>query len=170
MSAHKLYEIATEYAGTLALMEQSDMDEQTFTDTLESISGDMETKSTQVAFMIRNMEVYAASVADAAKAMTARAKAADADVKRLKLYLKNSMELCKITKITGPMITLSIQKNPAGLVVDDESQIPPFYWRQPEPIIPAPVIDNDAIRKAIADGEEVPGAHLVQATRLVIKA
>ncbi len=60
--------------------------------------------------------------------------------------------------------TLAIQDNPPSVVVENEFILPAQYLKQPPP-----VVDKVAIKAAIKAGVIVPGAHLAQSQRLVIK-
>ena len=51
-----LYTIADQYLQDLQKLQDMDLDEQTFADTLESLSGDLEVKATNVAMFVRNLE------------------------------------------------------------------------------------------------------------------
>jgi hypothetical protein len=65
-----LFEIASEYRADAAKLEDLDLDETTLSDTLEAISGDLETKCMNTAFVARNLEATAAQIAPAAFANT----------------------------------------------------------------------------------------------------
>lgn len=104
----------------------------------------------------------------------------------------------KFQKLEGKTVTLSLRNNPQQVKVLDESQIPEEYrritvtlpldvWRdlihtaEPEEELmkeiskclsdrdPRMDISKTAIKKALEDGEEVPGADLESSTSLVIR-
>ena len=56
-----------------------------------------------------------------------------------------------------------MKKNPPRVEVTDESLIPAEF------ISYRPVIDKAAIKYAIEEGKEIPGAELVQSTRLDVR-
>ncbi len=170
MSGVALYVIAAEYRENLDRLAEQDLDPQTLRDTIEAMSGAMEDKSTAVAMVIRNAEATIGAMKEAEAGIAKRRKAAEKHVADLTEYLRANMERCGITKIESPHLRLTIRTNPGAVVIDDEQQIPPFFWRTPPaPPPPEPVIDKIAIKKAVADGEVVPGARVVQTTRLEIK-
>jgi hypothetical protein len=170
MSAITLYQLADEYRAGLEALADLDLDPQTLADTIESMGGDLELKAQNVAMFIRNSEAMIGAMREAEKAMTARRKTAEDKVEGLRNYLKVQMERCGITKIESPVMRLAIRSNPGAVIVDDEAQVPEFFWRTPPPA-PPPVrtIDKTLIKQAIADGQEVPGAHVERGTRLEIK-
>jgi Siphovirus Gp157 len=161
-----LYLVAAQYREAAAKLADLDLDSVTLADTLESLSGDLETKAQSVAFMARSMEADAAAVKQWAKDATERAKAIEARAERLREYLSDNMEACGIQRIEGPGITLSFRKSHA-VVIDEPGLIPAEYMRTPEPPPAAP--DKRAITDAIKLGEVVPGAHVETRQALQIR-
>lgn len=135
-------------------------------DTIEAESYPLEVKAQNVAYAIRNLEATAEAIKAAEKQMADRRKAIENRAHRVKEYLQTCMEIAGMTKIECPHFALSIKNNPASVEVLDEKQIPQDYMRE----IPAKFeIDKTLIKKAIADGFDVPGAKLTQGKRLEIK-
>ncbi len=62
-----LYQIADQYLQDMQMLQERDLDDQTFADTLESLSGDLEVKATNVAMFIRNLEASADAIKAAEK-------------------------------------------------------------------------------------------------------
>lgn len=163
----QLYLLANEYRAAADQLADMDLDEQTIADTLESLSGDLEVKATNVAMFCRNLEAAAASIKEAEGAMSARRKAIEKRADNLRQYLLASMQTAGINKIECPYFALSIKTNPPAVVINEPGLIPAEFMRRPEPPPPAP--DKTAIKEAIKAGREVPGAHLAQGSRLDIK-
>ncbi|VWB08357.1 siphovirus Gp157 family protein [Burkholderia lata] len=162
-----LFAIAGDYRAQLDQLEQLGLDEQTFQDTLESISGDIEEKSINVAMFVRNLEASAAAIETQIESMNDRAAAIRKKASHVRDYLLSNMEHAKLQKIESPFFVLSIRKNPPSLIVDDEKKIPPSFLKIPEP--PSPSLDKAALKDALKAGQEIPGAHLEQKNRLEIK-
>jgi hypothetical protein len=162
-----LFEISREYRETADTLAELDLDEATVRDTLESISGDLEAKATNVAMVVKNMEASAEQIKAHAKAMLDRAKALENRASSVKQYLFDGMKLANVPKIDTPYFKLAIRDNPAAVQIDDESLIPAQYKTDPLPPVPAP--DKALIKKAISEGFDVPGCRLVRAQRLEIK-
>jgi hypothetical protein len=88
----------------------------------------------------------------------------------LRTYLLNNLQASGITKIDTPELVVSVKKNPASVVIDDEKVIPPEFMVTPPPAPPPlPRPDKGAIRDAIKAGTDVPGCRLVQGARLEIR-
>ena len=158
--------LAAEYRATAAALADLDMPPEVVRDTLDSISGDIETKAQAVAYMVRGMEAEAAAVWQWAKDANERAKAIDARADSLREYLSHTLQDCGIKSIKGPGITLSFRTTHA-VVIDEPGLIPAAYMRTPEPPPAAP--DKRAIADAIKLGEVVPGAHVETRQTLQVK-
>ncbi len=167
MNGITLYELSAEYRAVAEQLADMDMDVQTIADTLEGMSGALETKCTNIAFVIRNFEATAAQIKEAEAAMAARRKAIESRAAHVKQYLFDGMTHAGIEKIESPYFKLAIQDNPPSVVIDEPGLIPATYMRQPEPPPPAP--DKVAIARDLKAGVEIAGAHLERGRRLVIK-
>lgn len=162
-----LFQVAAEYRADAARLEDLELDEATFNDTLEAISGDLETKAMNTAFVARNLEATAEQIKNHAKAMVERAKAMESRAERIRKYLLDGLQLAGRDKIDTPFFKIKIALNPPAVAIDDEALIPSTY--KTEPVPPAPMPDKKLIAAALKDGFEVPGCRLVRGTRLDIK-
>lgn len=162
-----LYEIAAEYRDAATKLAELDLDAQTIADTLEGLSGDLETKAQNVAFFVRNLEATAAAIKQAEADMAARRKAMENRADGLKRYIFESMKFAGIEKIECPHFRLSIKNNPAAVEIFEPGLVPASFMRTPEPPPPAP--DKTAIKEALKAGQDVPGARLTSGQRLEIK-
>ena len=161
-----LFQLASEFRQISDKLYDLDLDEQTISDTLEGLGGDLQEKAINVAKFFRNIESDADQIEIAAKQMLDRAKALRKKAEGLKHYLHSNMERAGITKIDCPWFVISIRNNPESVVIDDESEIPDDYLRE----IPAKYEpDKKLIKSAIQDGYVVPGCHLQRTTRIEIK-
>jgi hypothetical protein len=161
-----LFELAAEYRAVSDKLHDLELDDQTISDTLEGIGGDLQEKSINVAKYFRNMESDADRIEEAAKQMLARAKAIRNRSASLKNYLFVNMERAGISKIESPWFVVSIKQNPESVQVDDETAIPKDYFKE----IPVSYqLDKALVKKAIKDGFTVQGCHLSRSNRLEIK-
>jgi hypothetical protein len=162
-----LYVIAGEYTAAMNKLVDSDLPIEVINDTLEGLSGDLETKATNVAMFVRNLESPAEQIKVAEKAMADRRKAIEKKADSIRRYLKDNMQRCGINKIECPHFALTLKKNPPSVVIDDVEAIPAEFMVTPAPPPPAP--DKKAIGDKLKNGEEVPGCRLEQGERLEIK-
>ncbi len=162
-----LYVIAEDYRAAVATLADMDLDEQTLADTLESLSGDLEVKATNVAMFCRNLEATAAAIKEAESQMAARRKAIENRAAGMRDYLLASMMVTGITKIECPHFRLTVRENPPAVEVYEPGLIPAQYMVTPP--APPPSIDKAAIKEAIKAGQEVAGCKLTRGMRLEIK-
>ena len=162
-----LYTIADQYLQDLQKLQDMDLDEQTFADTLESLSGDLEVKATNVAMFVRNLEASTESIKAAEKQMAERRKAIEAKAERIRNYLKDNMARTGITKIDCPYFALSLRNSPPAVEVINADEIPAQYFDIPEP--PAPVLNKNRLKDDLKNGVIVEGARLTQSSYLQIK-
>ena len=167
MNNLSLYELSNTYLEALDFFTdpEADLPIEAVNDTLEGLSGELEDKAVNVAKFLRNMEAAAQAIKSAEAEMARRRKSLETRVTWMKSYLKGSMEHTGITKIECPYFKLSIQNNPASVNILNEESIPDEYKAQ----VINWKIDKTAIKNAIKGGKNVPGATLVNGTRLAIK-
>jgi len=162
-----LYQLVADYKEAAERLSESGLDEQTITDTLEGLSGDIEWKAIHIAKIIRNIEAETSAIRSAVDDMVKRANAEEAKAKRLRDYLKDCLQQAEIRKVSCPFFVVSLKATPAAVVIDDEKLIRGdlMVW----PPAPPPKPDKRAIAEVIKAGEEVAGARLENGTRLEIK-
>lgn len=161
-----LYNLATEYRAAADRLHDLDVPEEVIADTLEGLAGEVEAKSTNVAFVVRNLEALADQIKAAEGEMAKRRKAIENRAARIRDYLKTNMERCEISKIESPYFVISLCNNPESVEIMDESLIPRDYLRE-IPVSFQP--DKSLIKVAIKEGYEVPGCALKRTQRLQIK-
>jgi len=162
-----LYTIADQYLIDMQKLQEMEIDEQTFADTLEGLSGELEIKATNVAMFIRNLEASADAIKVAEKAMADRRKLIESKANRLKEYLLENMVRTGITKIESPHFVLSVRKNPPAVDVFNQDMIPDEYFDIPEP--PAPSLNKNRLKEDLKAGVVIDGARLTAGQSLLIK-
>lgn len=167
MTALTLYEIAQEHRADLDKLSELDLDEQTLTDTLDSMGGELQVKAQSVACFIRNIEATAVQIKEAEAHMAARRKALENKAARVKDYLLASMMVAGVDKIECPLFRMTVRDNPPAVEVYEPELIPAQFMRQPEP--PPPAVDKVAIKEALKNGQDVPGCRLTRGKSLQIK-
>ena len=162
-----LYQLADLYLADLSKLADLDLDEQTVSDTLEGLSGELEVKATNVAAFARNLEASAEAIKGAEAQMAARRKAIENRASRIREYLKLNMERTGILKIEGPHFAITIKKNPPAVHVEAQELVPAEFFNIPP--TPPPALDKKRVGEALKAGKDVPGCRLEQGTRLEIK-
>ena len=152
-----LYLLAAEYRTAALALADLDLDAQTVADTLEGLSGELETKAQSVAYMVRSIEADADAMKAWARTANERASAALNRAEALREYLAHAMLATGLLKIEAPGIKLSFRRSSA-VVIDGVDLLPAEYMRQAEAPPPAP--DKALIKASITAGKDVPGAHI----------
>lgn len=162
-----LYEISHDYLQALDAFTdpEADIPLEAAMDTLEGIEGQLQEKAVNVAKFMQNLDATARAIKEAEQQMARRRKAIENRARWIKDYLKNNMEAAGITKIESSWFRLAIQKNPEAVEIIDEASLPDDFKTE----VVTVKIDKAAIKQAICDGAEVPGAMLTQGTRLAIR-
>ena len=159
-----MYELTSDYLEVLELASNPDIDPQAITDTLEAINAEIEIKAENTAKVMRELEGMAAVLKAEEQRMNARRKSIENNVERIKAGLYNAMKATNKTKFRTELFSFNIQKNPAKLVIDDESKIPKKYY------VPQPAkLDTAKLRDDLKAGAVRKYAHLEQGESLRIK-
>jgi len=143
--------------------------EETIDAWLAELKTDLKGKTDNYLALITEMEARAKARKEQADRMTMLVKRDTDAATYLRYKLRDALATLGIDRMDTPRFKVAVVKNGGKLpvFVDNEEAIPLALRR----VIPASVVpDNDAIRKALEDGEEVPGARLGErGTRLSIK-
>ncbi len=157
-----LYEISNDYAEQMSLLKDMGLDDETLEDTLDSISGDLETKCINVAKVILDMDSDTKAISDEIRRLRLRAAASARRSDRLKDYLKSSMVKCCRLSIKTPLMDVRVQSNPPSVRIDNPDLIPRQFVTVTE--------DVKFDRRAIKNNGGCDGATVVTAgLRIEIK-
>ena len=163
-----LYELTSEYAELLAMLEDPEIDDEVIADTLEGLTGEIEVKADGYARVIRQMDADAKVIKTEEDRLYNRRKSLENRIAYLKNRLQYAMELTGSTKIKTELFNIGIQKNPARVVIDSPENIPAAF------LIPQdPKVDTAAIKESLKNEDEAPIwdgiAHLEQSESLRIR-
>lgn len=162
-----LHQLAEEFTSVQQDLEQmlldGDIDDQSFTDTIEGASLDVDVKLENVAKFIQHLDNLSAGMSKSIESIKARKQAIDNRVRSLKDYLSGSMSVIGYDKFERPDIRLSFRKS-SSVIIDDESKLKKF--KVEKTVVSYPKTE---IAKAIKAGETVEGAHIQTNKSLVIK-
>jgi hypothetical protein len=162
----KLYELTQNYNGLLEKLYDSDIDEQTIIDTLDSIENAIEVKASGIAKINAIIENDITGIDNEIKRLQSMKKTMENRQKRLLDYMFAQLKVLGKETIKADLFTVSIHKNPPKLIIDHPGDIPASFLT----IIPQSYqINNAEVKKALAAGESVPGAHIEQGEHLSIK-
>lgn len=107
--------------------------------------------------MIENIEAERKRLADLKTKKQAR-------IDSIKKYALECMQAMEVKKIETHLGNMTVRKGTGKVVVDDPTKIPEEYRVTKVEVKE----DKTAIKKAIKDGQEIPGAHLLIEDSLVM--
>ena len=138
-----------------AIMSLEDMDEQTVKDTLEGLG--IEEKFASYSVVIKTINAESDAIANEIKNLQAKKKVSDNKVTRLKTLALQSLQDLGMTKGGNAIHSLTVRKGSSlsKLVEDDDATFPESYVSMVEKR------DNAGLKKALKEGEEFEGFHLI---------
>lgn len=163
-----LYELSAQYQAALEAVEYNEVGEISIESiaALEAIEGSLDEKLINYACMSKNTSVDADKIKEAIEGMRKKEKRLRAKSEFFTGRIKMEMEQLGKQKIdSSPYFDISIKKNPPKLEIYDRTAIPESY----DVTETITSIDEAAIKQALKNGVEIPGAKLKQETRLEIK-
>lgn len=138
-------------------------DQQLFADTIESLQDSIADKAIGYGKVINQLVADEKQLADKIKHDQERKRALSNNISRLKLALQHGMETAGKDKIKDIDLSIWIQNNPVSVAVTDDKLIPGEFTELEKKL------NKTAIKQALNDGEDVPGAKLVQTRSIRIK-
>lgn len=137
---------------------------------LNELSPDIEKKAIAVTEWVRSLESEKRQLEILEAEIAERKKAYDRKIESWHRYIKDGMEAASINEIRCPLFTLKIRTNPYSTEINDELQIPAEFMRERTVTKTERKPDRAAIREYFLEtGEQVPGTHVSQKTRLDIE-
>lgn len=156
----KLYELTESYQNVLDIAEQ--LEAETLKDTLDAITESIEVKAENTAKVIKTVNAEIEALDTEIKRMSSRKSTLKNNVESMKRYLKEELEKVELDKVKGQHLTIRIQNNPQGVLVEDESKLGAYLVEQPKKL------DRKAILADLKDGKEIDGAEIQQGRSLRI--
>ncbi|EAE6446445.1 siphovirus Gp157 family protein [Listeria monocytogenes] len=156
----KLYELTESYQNVLDIAEQ--LEAETLKDTLDAITESIEVKAENTAKVIKTVNAEIEALDTEIKRMSSRKSTLKNNIESMKRYLKEELEKVGLDKVKGQHLTIRIQNNPQGVLVEDESKLGAYLVEQPKKL------DRKAILADLKDGKEIDGAEIQQGRSLRI--
>lgn len=151
-----LYQLSNEYHELLNLAMSSDPeDEKAFADTLEGLTGVIESKMDDYAAVMTHLKGRTDLIQQEIDRLQAMKQSIENHEKRMKAHLLMVMrDTLHQTKIQTDLHTFSICKNGGKQPMEIDGEVPDNYKRV------VYETDTEKIRTALENGEELPFAHL----------
>ena len=166
----KLYELTNDYQQLLAMLdEENDFPPEAIADTLESISAEIEDKADNIACMLKSIDADITAIKAEETHLAERRKAKQNAYDRIKAYLSDELQKAGISKLETARSKITFRKS-ASVKIDDDIF---FGWAESNGkdllTYAQPKANLTAIKKAIGDGEVIPGAQIDEKQNIQIK-
>lgn len=148
--------LAADYEKLQRLVETGEFTPEEIADTLEGIGGALGDKLDAIMIHVRNLEGQANTLGEEAKRLADRKKSFERQAKDLKKYALVCLLASGLDKLKTVKNTFTAVKGRASVVIDDESLLPNELVDVQTVVSP----DKKAIKEALENGIEVPGAHI----------
>lgn len=166
----KLYELTEQYNNLMEAIENGEIPEEAISDTLESITGELEDKLESIACVIKNLKAEAEMLRNEEKALAERRQAKERSIESIKDYLENQMIKAHITKLDKPKASISFRTSKA-VEISDEAEF--LEWAEEnnrDDLLSYKVsIAKAAIKQSLETGAEIPFATIVERKSASIK-
>lgn len=152
-------------------VEERDELSQAWFDTLEMIEAEFDDKAENIAVLAKQLTAEAEIIKKEEVSLARRRMARENAVKRLKGYLLQSMEATDRRKIDKPRARISLRNNPESVQIENDTEFINWAMNNREDLLryKDPEISKSAVKQALNDGEEIPGASLVRTKSVLIK-
>lgn len=141
-------------------------------DTLSGIEEEFDTKAENVAVYIKHLISDVKDMKEERSKLSERIKAKERKAEQLKKYLLDNMRLIGVNKIDRPRACLTVKKNPASLVINDENKFIDMLQRCGRDDLlryAKPEINKTDVKSLIKKGETFDGASLESGFSMTIK-
>ncbi|MFD2448314.1 siphovirus Gp157 family protein [Vogesella fluminis] len=160
-----LYQLADQYLQLAQAMRDTEVPDEVVDKTLAAASGDIEHKAWNITALMQEFEGQIAMMKLAEQRMAFRRKSLEKRTETLRQYLLQHLCRVGIFEIETPEFAIRVYDNPPRVILDDEDLVPAEY-KEEEVVVS---VRKDELRRAMLEGEIIPGAHLERSQRLAIK-
>jgi GTPase involved in cell partitioning and DNA repair len=165
----KLYELSTQYAHLVDMLEAAQLDEtqdvELLKDTLDAIEEAIEEKADNISRIMNELQATEEAIKAEVDRLVSRSAMIKKQRESLKRYLQSAMESVGKDKFKTSFYSYTIKNNPPSVQILDESLIPSELIREKVERSP----DKKAIAESLKANQEVAGCVLQQSKTLVIK-
>lgn len=154
-----IYHLKTDFEKLQQLLEAAETQDEldAVHNTLAGMSGELKEIVEQSCMMLRNFELQQIAIAAEVERLSARSKAITGSCRAVRDGMKRVMELMEAKTVKTDLFTVTLAEGAESVDVFDINLLPDSLVTAKYEIKP----DKKAIRQAIKDGADVPGAKLV---------
>jgi hypothetical protein len=167
----KLYELSTQYAQVVDMLEAAQtgetdaLDAEMLKDTLDAIGEAIEAKADNIARIMHELSTVEEAIKAEVERLQGRAGIIKKQRESLKTYLQSAMESTGKDKFKTSFYSFTIKNGNPSVQILDESLIPAELIRTKVETAP----DKKAIAELLKAKQEVAGCTLIQSRSLVIR-
>lgn len=162
-----IYELTADIQLLWNLMDEGEIDDETLIDAMQNSQEELSYKLEGYCKFIKNLEAEVKAFKEEEQRLAARRKTRENTIERAKKAMQTAMEAAGEKKIPCGVFTVSLQKNPEKVKLDEDDirNIPTEYLKYKEP-----EIDKAKIKEDLKAGKNLEGlAHLEQDEGLRIR-
>lgn len=159
-----IYEITGQFLKLQQMLENGEIDQETFNDTLESLDFDLKEKADNYAKIMKNIKKDVDGLKDEEVRLKSKRTALENKIQSLKTNLENSMIAVDEKKFKTDLFSFGIQKSPASLDIVYIDKIPKKYFSEQ-----APKLDRILLLADVKKGLEIEGVGIKQSESLRIR-
>lgn len=152
----KLYELHEEMRLIEQMLDQEDVDQESFSAALDRLNTEFESKVSNIGLLVKQLKADIEARKEVVKDLQARNRASENRIDWLRNYLSQHLE----KTVKTPLVTVSRQKGREKVVIDGDLPDDLMIYREPEP-------NKAAVKQAIEDGREVL-AHIERGDDVVV--
>ena len=141
-------------------------------DTLDAVDGEMEDKLANCAAFVKQLNAEADALDAEIKSLRYRSAAKKREIDSFKAYMMACMESADVKKVDQPLAKLTIRQNAESVEVAGEKNFVEWAMTHNRDDLlrySMPDINKTAIKTALNNGQDIPGAQLVRTKSLIIK-
>lgn len=162
-----IYELTADIQLLWNLMDEGEIDDETLIDAMQNSQEELSYKLEGYCKFIKNLEAEVKAFKEEEQRLAARRKTRENTIDRAKKAMQMAMEAAGEKKIPCGVFTVSLQKNPERVILDqlEITNVPTEYLKYKEP-----EIDKAKIKEDLKAGKNLEGlAHLEQDEGLRIR-
>lgn len=166
----KLYEIADIYNRFWEAVENDEIPEEAFADTLEGITTTMENKIDNIVCLIKNLAAEAEAIKSEEQKLAERRNKKEKQIESLKEYLSNTLLDNNLKDFETPRNKITHRKSERTIINDEKEFICWALRNNDEYLIyKQPVINKKTVKEALARGKQLPSVHVEIRENIQIK-
>ena len=164
----KLYELTADYVSILEAIENGDIPEEAIADTLDAITGEINEKADSIACVLKNLDAEISAIKAEEDRLAYRRKAKQAAYERLETYISETLRSANIDKLETARNKITFRRSEKVFCSEEFLQYA-IETRSDLLTYPSPKPSLSAIKDALKQGEDIPGAMLQTSYNIQIK-